>query len=140
MADPFLSRMADLDAVVAQCRGKGAFAAGIMRDTSNRSNRDGPWWSIQLERTEDAGFEQRRRIAEIRLEAQAPGSVHCFVARWTARVWQGVGTDSFRESGTHSLPWDMPSAADLDTAITALFIEADAAIARVLDERRSLKL
>jgi hypothetical protein len=137
MTDPFLSRMAELDAVVEQCRGRGAFAVGIVCDTSNRSNRDWPWWAIQIERTGDDGPDRQRRTAEIRLSSPMPDASSRFEARWTARIWQGVSADSFRESGTRPLPWATPAAHELDAEMTALFAEADAAIARAIENRRT---
>jgi hypothetical protein len=137
MTDPFLSRMAELDLVVEHCRGKGAFALGIVRDTSNRSNRDWPWWGIQIERTDDDGSERQRRAVEIRLFAPMGALSSRFEARWTARIWQGIGTDSFRESGSRQLPWDTPLAHELDAEMTALFAQADAAIAQAIANRRT---
>lgn len=130
MADPFLSRMAHLDTLVEQCRGEGAFATGVVHDTSNRTSRDWPWWSTQIERTDEDVLEKRRSIAEISLNSPAPGIPSVFEARWTARIWQGVSVDSFTEGGNWSLEWDDLSAKDLNDAMSALLAEAEAAIAR----------
>jgi len=101
------------------------FATGVIRDTSNRSNRDWPWWGIQIERTDDDGLEKRRRTAEITLNAPAPGVASVFKGRWSTRIWQGVSADSFTARGGWSLPWETPSAKELDDALAALLSEAD---------------
>ncbi|WP_380872453.1 hypothetical protein ACFB49_33900 [Sphingomonas sp. DBB INV C78] len=132
MTDAFFSRMADLDAIVEQCRGEGVFAVGIVRDTSNRSDRDWPWWSIQIERSYEDGSEKRRTTAEVALNAPAPGVPSLFEGRWQARMWSGVSADNFRQQGSWPLAWDKPSPRDLNEAMAALLTEADAAIARAM--------
>jgi len=122
--------MADLDALVEQCRGKGVFAVGIVRDTSNRSNRDWPWWGIEVEQTNDDGLEKRRRAAEIILNAPAPGVPSVFKGRWRARIWQGVSVDSFTERGDRSFAWATPSAEELLDALGSLLDEAEEALGR----------
>lgn len=128
MIDPFTSRMADLDLLVEKCRGEGAFATGIVRDTSNRSDRDWKWWSVEIERTDGDGLERRRRTAEISLNEPAPGVPSVFKGSWSARIWQGVSTDSFSKRGSRSIPWETPSAKELDEALAALMGEAEEAI------------
>lgn len=130
MTDSFFQKMADLDALVEQCRGKGVFAVGTIRDTSNRSNRDWPWWGVEIEQTNDRGFEKRRRIAEIVLNAPAPGVASTFEGKWSARIWRGVNTDSFAERGTRSLGWVAPSAEQLLDALGALLDDAEGALNR----------
>lgn len=122
--------MADLDALVEQCRGKGVFAVGTIRDTSNRSNRDWPWWGIEVEQTRDDGPEKQRRTAEIVLNAPAQGVPSVFSGRWSARIWQGVSADSFTERGDMSFAWDTPSAEELRDALGAMLDEADKALSR----------
>jgi len=128
MIDPFTSRMADLDALVEKCRGEGAFATGIVRDTSNRSNRDWKWWSVEIERTDDKGLERRRTTAEIFVNEPAPGVPSVFKGSWSARIWQGVSKDSFAKRGGRSLSWETPSAKELDEALASLLSEAEKAI------------
>jgi len=130
MTDSFIRRMADLDAMVEQCRGKGVFAVGTVRDTSNRSNRDWPWWGIEVEQTKDDGLEKRRRTAEVILNAPAPGVPAVFKGRWRARIWQGVSADSFTEQGDRSFAWATPSAKELRDALGSLLDEAEEALNR----------
>ena len=132
MTTSFSYRMAELDALVDECRGKGAFATGIVRDTSNRSNRDWPWWSVEIEQAQDDGPENCRTQAEIMLISPAPGVPSVFEARWRVRIWQGVSTDSFRQSGSWPLDWNTPSARGLDEAMAALFAEARTAVTEAL--------
>jgi len=122
--------MADLDALVEKCRGKGVFAVGAVRDTSNRSDRDWPWWGIEIEQTNDDGIEKRRITAEIILNAPARCVPSVFKGLWRARIWQGVSVDSFTEHGDRSFAWATPSAEELLDALGSLLDEAEGALNR----------
>jgi hypothetical protein len=124
--------MDELDALVEECRGKGAFASGTVRDTSNRSGRDWLWWSVEIERTDSVGLENLRRTAEISLNSPAPGVPSQFEGRWSARAWRGVGTDFFSERGSCPLVWDNPSGSDLNNTMAALFSEAAIAVGKAI--------
>mgnify|MGYP004557453421 CR=1 FL=1 len=128
MTDPFSSRMAELDALVERCRNAGAFGSGVVRDTSHRSGRDRAWWSFEVEQTEVDGADKRRRTAQIHLNSPAPGTPSVFEGQWFARIWRGENTDSFREKGSWPLPWQTPSATELEAAVAALMSAADEAI------------
>lgn len=127
--------MTELDAIVEQCRGRGTFAKGFVRDSSNRSNREWPWWGVQIEQTYDDGLEKRRAIATVRLNSTISGEPGSFHAWWLVRVWQGVSVDSFREEGGWPLNWEQPSPQLLDETMAALLQEAQTAIARALTDR-----
>ena len=131
--DPFTERMRELDALVEECRGRAPFSDGIVRDTSNRSNRDWPWWSVEVEQSDDDGFEKRRATATVRLNSNQNGEPGSFEGQWLARVWQGVSVDSFREQGGWPLVWERPTAKTLEEAMTALLAAARAAIGRNID-------
>jgi len=120
--------MAQLDAIAASCLGKGVFAKGVVRNTSNRTRRDWPWWGIAIERTEDDGIETRRLLAEIRLMAPGPDITSGFEGRWSARVWRGVSPDRFSAKGSWPLNWQMPSEEDFEAAMGDLLRAAEAAL------------
>jgi hypothetical protein len=128
--DSFASVMDELDAVVELCRGREPFVSSVIRDTSNRSNRDWPWWSIELQQTEEHDFEKRRVTATVTLNATQAGEPGSFRAEWLARVWRGVGIDTFFEKGGRSLTWGQPSTAQMQEAMASLLQEAKAAIVR----------
>lgn len=132
-ADAFATRMAELEELVGQCRDHPPFVGSVVRDTSNRSDRDWPWWSVEVERTEEDGAEKRRVSATVRLNPTESGEPGSFEGEWLARVWQGVSVDTFRSKGGWRLPWQQPTGADLQAAITALLDAAEASIAQ---ERR----
>ena len=132
MNEAFSKRMAELDALVDQCRGQGPFADGIVRDTSNRSNRDWPWWSVEIQRTEEDGTEKRRAFATIRLNSNAAHMPGSYEAEWSARIWEGVSTDSFSKAGGWPLDWELPSPEILKETLAALLREAEAAIAQAV--------
>jgi hypothetical protein len=128
VTDAMVARMSELDDLVEQSRGLAPFADGVVRDTSNRSGRDWPWWSIQVEQTEEDGAGKRRVSATVRLNSTQTGEPGSFEGDWMARVWQGVSEDSFRARGRWPLPWEKPTAQDLQDAITALLDAANAAM------------
>ncbi|MGH6781290.1 MAG: hypothetical protein ACREB5_04195, partial [Sphingomonadaceae bacterium] len=51
----FEARMAELDTLILECHGREPFCSGVVRDTSNRSNRDWPWWSVEVEHSQVDG-------------------------------------------------------------------------------------
>ena len=125
MSDTFALRMAELDMLVEQCREYAPFADCVIHDTSNRSGRDWPWWSIEVERTEVNVQEKRRISAEILLNSTQEGEPGSFEATWIARAWEGVGADSFRAKGSCPLAWNRPAPADLQAALIALLNAAE---------------
>jgi hypothetical protein len=120
--------MSELDKLVEQCRALAPFANREVRDTSNRSGRDWPWWSVQIEKTEGDGADKRRVSAIVRLNSTLTGEPGSFEGEWLARVWQGVSEDSFRARGKWPLPWERPTSKDLQDAMTALLDAGDAAL------------
>lgn len=124
----FTSRMAELDAIVEKCVGKGAFAVGVVRDASNRTNRDWRWWGVQIEQTNVDGSESRRATATITLRSTQAGEPGSFDAQWRAQVWQGVGQDTFRQEGTRELDWQLPTPELLRNEMGALLDKARSAI------------
>jgi len=120
MSDSFALRMAELDMLLEQCREHSPFADSVIRDTSNRSGRDWPWWSVEIERTEVNVQEKRRISAEIRLNSTQEGEPGSFEAIWMARAWEGVSADSFRARGSWPLAWNRPAPADLQATMIAL--------------------
>lgn len=128
MTPAFEARIADLDAVVAACAGRGPFGTGVVRDASNRSNREWPWWGVQIEHTQVEGSVNRRATATVTLrstESEGPGS---FDAQWRAQVWQGSGTDTFCEDGAQALEWTLPTPEMLQDLMEALMSKAKAVI------------
>lgn len=134
--DPFAHRMRELDALIEECRGRGSFANGVVRNTSNRSERDWPWWSVEIEQTEDDGSEKRRAIATIRLNSTQTGAPGAFEGQWLARVWQGASVDSFREKGGWPLFWERPTPQVMEDTIRALLDAAHATIRDASAERK----
>lgn len=126
---PFVARMAELDATLALCRGKGIFATGVVRDTSNRSSRDWPWWGVAIERSEEHDLETRRLVAEIRLMAPGPRVALKFEGLWSVRVWRGLSPDRFSAKGNWALNWDTPSEGDFEAAMEDLLGAARSALA-----------
>jgi hypothetical protein len=120
--------MAELDAVVAECRGRGPFAIGEVRDASNRTNRDWPWWGVKLEHTQVDGSVSRRATAIITLRSTQTGKPGSFEAEWIAQIWQGSGVDTFRRVGAEVLEWTMPTPAMLQDTMTTLLNKAARAI------------
>lgn len=122
------ARISELDELVEQSRGLAPFADAVVRDTSNRSGRDWPWWSIQIEQTKDDGADKRRVSATVRLNSTQTGEPGSFEGEWLARVWQGVSEDSFRARGTLPLLWERPTSKALQDAMNALLDAAHAAM------------
>jgi hypothetical protein len=129
----FATWVSELDELVDQCRGRAPFSDGVVRDTSNRSGRDWPWWSVQIEQTDEDGFDKCRVSATVRLSATQTGEPDSFAGEWLARVWQGVSIDSFYARGGWPLQWGHPTAQDLQEAMIALL---DAAHAAISDDRK----
>jgi len=129
--------MSELDAVVDRCRREEPFTSGIVRDTSNRSGRDWPWWSVEIEHTEEDAPERRRVTATVRLSSTQRGEPDSFAAEWLARIWQGESVDSFREKGGWPLTWKgVPTPQQLQETMIALLEQGDAAIEQALTDRR----
>lgn len=124
----FDDRMAELDAIVAQCARHGAFETGVVRDASNRSNRDWPWWAVEIEQTQVDGSEKRRVTATITLRSTQSGEPGSFDASWRAQVWQGVGTDVFRRTGECPLDWCSPTPEMFQETMEALLEEAKSCV------------
>lgn len=127
-SDAFAIRMTELDELVEECRGNAPFTEGTVRDTSNRSGRDWPWWSVEIEQTHEDGADRRRVSATIRLNSTQAGGPGSFEGKWLARVWQGVSVDNFRAEGGWPLQWEQPTPKDLQDTMTTLLCTAQAAI------------
>jgi hypothetical protein len=106
--------MSELDELVDESRGHTPFAENVVRDTSNRSGRDWPWWSVEVERREEDGVEKRRLSATVRLNSTQFGEPGSFEGEWP-------------------LPWQQPTRTDLRDAMIALLNAARASISK---ERR----
>lgn len=118
--DPFASQMRFVDGLLNECRQHSPFVGNVVRDTSNRSNRDWPWWSVEVELTDEDGVDKRRVSATVRLNSTQTGEPGSYEGEWLARIWQGVSVDSFRAKGGWPLPWTRPSSQNLQEAIAAL--------------------
>lgn len=135
MADnQFQNRMTELDAIVKDCLGDEPFVHRIVRDTSNRSNRDWPWWSVEIEETQSEGSEHRRAQATIRLNATQSGEPGSFEGKWLVRIWRGVGVDIFWREGGWRLSWDNPSPKLMRETMIALLHAARS----VIDSREQI--
>lgn len=128
MTSSFETRFAELDAVVAACAGRGPFGIGVVRDASNRSNRDWPWWGVQIEHTQVDGSVSRRASATITLRSTQSGEPGSFHGEWRGQVWQGSGEDMFRVEGANDIEWSVPTPEMLEHAMEALLTKAKAAI------------
>jgi hypothetical protein len=86
MSPSFEARIAELDAILAQCREEPPFSTAVVRDASNRLNREWPWWGVEIEQTQVDGADSRRVTATVTLrstQSEEPGS---FDAKWRAQV------------------------------------------------------
>ena len=126
--NPFASQMRVLDALLDECRQNSPFVGNVVKDTSNRSNRDWPWWSVEVELTDEDRAEKRRVSATVRLNSTQTGEPGSYEGEWLARIWQGVSIDSFRAKGGWLLPWTRPSSQNLQEAMTALLEAGNVAI------------
>jgi hypothetical protein len=135
MNELFSQRVAELDTLVERCKLVEPFASARVSDASNRSSRDWPWWSVQLECTEVDGPIHRRATATITLISTQDGDPAEFKGEWRAQVWSGVGTNSFDQSGVRELAWDFPSERLLIDTVLDLLAEGRDAIDRA--ERRT---
>lgn len=124
MKPSFEARIAELDTVVAECAGRGPFGIGVVRDASNRSNREWPWWGVQIEHTQVDGSVSRRATATVTLRSTQSGEPGSFDAQWRGQVWQGSGVDTFREDGTQDLEWSSPTPEMLQDVMETLLRKA----------------
>jgi hypothetical protein len=127
--------MQALDALVDQCRHEFPFTTGVVRDESNRSDRDWPWWRIAIEQTQELGTEKRRAIASVALNSTQAGEPGSFEAAWLVRIWDGVGEDTFRERNSRPLECADLTATQLKETMATLLSEANAAIERAIRAR-----
>lgn len=127
--------MAGLDAILAQCRDQPPFTTGIVRDISNRTNRDWPWWGVEIEQTQLDGAETRRATATISQRSNQDMSPGRYEATWRVRIWTGVSEDSFSQRRTIELEWSDITAEHMTAKMTELLDEANAVIDRILAER-----
>jgi len=128
ISQSFANRIVELDAIVEECAGRGPFAVGVVRDVSNRTNRDWPWWGVQIEQTHIEGSESRRATATITLRSTQSGEPGSLDAEWRAQIWQGVGQDTFRREGRRELDWQSPTPELLQQEMTALLRQAKSAL------------
>ncbi|WP_342251154.1 hypothetical protein [Sphingomonas sp. OTU376] len=133
--DPFASQMRVLDALLDECRQHSPFVENVVRDTSNRSNRDWPWWSVEVELTDEDGADKRRVSATVRLNSTQTGEPGSYVGEWRARIWEGMSVDSFRAKGGWPLPWTRPSSQNLQEAMATLLEAGKIAISAARHHR-----
>jgi hypothetical protein len=100
----------------------------VVRDASNRSNREWPWWGVKIEHTQVDGSVSRRSTAIITLRSNPSGEPGSFDAEWKAQIWQGSGRDTFREQGAQDLDWSMPTPEMLQDTMAALLNKAQSVI------------
>jgi len=129
--DPFAGQMRVLDTLLDECRQHSPFFGNVVRDSSNRSNRDWPWWSVEVELTDEDGAEKRTVSATVRLNSTQTGEPGSYEGEWLARIWQGVSIDSFRAKGGWPIPWTRPSSQNLQEAMAALLEAGKVAISAV---------
>lgn len=122
----FRDRMAALDEVVAKCLDEEPFKGRVVRDTSNRTGRDWPWWGIQVEETQRDGSDSRRVSAEITLASTIDLGIGAYQEAWRAQAWIGVGGNTFSKHEKRELPWDVPTPEVLQATISGLLAEAKA--------------
>ena len=128
MSPSFKTRMAELDAIVGKCAGQGPFSTGAVRDASNRSEREWPWWGVKIEHTQVDGSVTRRATAIVTLRSTQSGEPGSFDGEWRAQAWQGSGTDTFRADGTQELGWSRPTPQMLQDAMASLLAKAKSVI------------
>jgi hypothetical protein len=133
--DRFASQMRVLDALLDECREHAPFVGNVVRDTSNRSNRDWPWWSVEVQLTNEDGVDKQRISATVRLNATPTGEPGSYEGEWLARIWQGVSVDSFRKKGGWPLSWTQPSSQNLQEAMAALLEAGKVAISEARGPR-----
>ncbi|MFT4936575.1 MAG: hypothetical protein ACI9LT_003293 [Pseudoalteromonas distincta] len=129
MVTSFDMRMAQLDALLAECRDYEPFASAVVRDASNRSNRDWPWWGVEVQQSQVDGADNRRITATITLVSTQAGEPSHFKADWTAQTWYSTsGGQPWTKHGSHEVPWDDPTADMLIAAVDRLLTDARAAL------------
>lgn len=121
------ARVTELDAVLAAC----AFPDATVRDSSNRSNRDWPWWSVDVVQRREDYPDTQRATAIVRLNATRDVQPGDYDARWRGEVWSGSNTNSLDRHGNWPLPWrDVPTPEQLQAVIADLLDHAWLAIER----------
>ena len=129
MTRAFKTRMAELDALILKCRGREPFCSGVVRDTSNRSNRDWPWWSVEVEHSQVDGADNRRATATVTLTSTQAGEPGSFQAEWAARTWRSTGgAETEIARGSIDVPWERATVDSLPAIVTTLLNEAKAVI------------
>lgn len=125
----FSARVRALDALLAAARNHPLLAGAEVRDTSNRSTRDWPWWSVDISDTRTNGPECQRLTARIQQNSTPQGDIGPLEGKWRAEEWIGVAANRRDVSGDTSLAYeqlDKPEA----------FVET---IMRLLDQARSAR-
>lgn len=128
MNESFLQRIDELSALFEQCRDSGAFGSATFRDWSNRSNRDYQFWRIAVDCTEVSGSETQRKAAQLEVWEPAPDVPSTFKATWHAEIWRDSNTNNFNAGGSYTLPWEMPTAVELEEEIRTLLTKAQLAL------------
>lgn len=137
LSEAFAARIAELDAMVDACRNEPPFSTGIVRDHSNRTGRDWPWWTVTVEQTRQDGGESCRAEACIELGSTRDCEPGSYRAWWSVRIWSGSNTDSFRQKGEFALDWNEASPEALKRTMTTLLSEASHTIDEALRNRSS---
>lgn len=101
--DSYGERVRALDAVLAAAQGRGVLAEAEVRDTSNRSARDWPWWSVEVSRTYANGSEHCRLAATVRQACTAELGIGELAGSWRTEVWLDVSTNRLDLSGQQPL-------------------------------------
>lgn len=125
----FQARMQALDAVLAAARGRGVLAGADIRDTSNRSGRDWPWWSVEVSRTYAHWPETYRLAATVRQACTAEQAVGELEGSWRTEVWLDVAANRLDLSGRQRLAYgDLATPDALLAVVEALLDHARAAL------------
>ena len=101
--DPYHEQVLALDAVLAAAQGRGVLAGADIRETSNRSNRDWPWWSVEVSHTYANGPENYRLAATVRQACTAELGIGEMEGSWRTEVWLDVGANRLDQSGRQLL-------------------------------------
>jgi len=99
----FTVRMHALDALLAVAQAQGLLVGAEVRDTSNRSGRDWPWWSVDISHTYVVGPVSCRTTATIWQASTPEGEVGELQGRWRGEVWRDVAANWCDVSGSQPL-------------------------------------
>lgn len=128
-AAAFEERVRMLDTVLAACQNQGALADAELRDTSNRSGRDWPWWSVEISQTRAVEAEFHRLSATIEQSCTATLGVGTLTGYWRSEVWRDVAANRLDLTGSQCLTYDqLATPANFLATVAALLQQAGAAL------------